>query len=70
MEVKFKYDEGLEKQAREKGYTFRKNKKDAEKLRQAFILLKDNECIPTEMIDLWIEQRVNYKLCSMLVKKG
>lgn len=70
MEVKFKYDEGLEKQAREKGYTFRKNKKEAEKLRQAFILLKDNECIPTDMIDLWIEQRVNNKLCSMLVKKG
>lgn len=70
MEVKFKYDEGLEKQAREKGYTFRKNKKDAEKLRKAFNLLKENDCIPTEMIDLWIEQRVNYKLCSMLVKKG
>lgn len=70
MEVKFKYDEGLEKQAKEQGYTFGKNKKDAEELRKAFILLKDNECIPTDMIDLWIEQRVNNKLCSMLVKKG
>lgn len=69
MEVKFKYDEGLEKQAREQGHTFGKNKKDAERLRQAFILLKDNECIPTEMIDLWIEQRVNYKLCSMLKER-
>jgi hypothetical protein len=70
MEVKFKYNEGLEKQANEIGYTFGKNKKDAEALRQAFNLLKKNDCIPTSMIDIWIGQRMYNKLCSMLKKKG
>lgn len=70
MEVKFKYNEGLEKQANEQGYTFGKNKKDAEELRQAFNLLKKNNCIPTDMIEMWMGQRMYNKLCSMLVKKG
>ena len=70
MEVKFNYNEGLEKQANEIGYTFGKNKKDAEELRQAFNLLKDNDCLPTKMIEMWVEQRMYNKLNSMLKKKG
>ena len=70
MNIKFKYNEGLEKQANEQGYTFGKNKKDAEALRQAFNLLKKNNCIPTDMIEIWMGQRMYNKLCSMLVKKG
>lgn len=70
MEVKFKYDEGnLEKQAREQGHTFGKNKKDAERLRQAFNTLKQNECIPTDMIEMWVGQRMYNKLCSMLKER-
>ena len=71
MNIKFKYSEGnLEKQANEQGYTFGKNKKDAEELKQAFNLLKDNDCLPTEMIEMWVGQRMYNKLCSMLKKKG
>lgn len=70
MNIKFKYNEGLEKQANEQGYTFGKNKKRAEELRQAFELLKKNDCIPTSMIDIWIGQRMYNNLCSMLKKKG
>jgi hypothetical protein len=70
LNIKFKYNEGLEKQANEQGYTFGKNKKRAEELRQAFELLKKNDCIPTSMIDIWIGQRMYNKLCSMLKKKG
>ena len=70
MKVSFKYNAGLEKQANEQGYTFGKNKKYAEELRQAFNLLKDNNCIPTEMIEMWVGQRMYNKLCSMLKKKG
>ena len=70
MNIKFKYNEGLEKQANEQGYTFGKNKKYAEELRQAFNLLKDNDCIPTEMIEIWVGQRMYNKLCSMLKQKG
>ena len=70
MNIKFKYSEGnLEKQANAQGYTFGKNKKDAEELRQAFELLKKNDCIPTSMIDIWIGQRMYNKLCSMLKER-
>lgn len=69
MEVKFKYSERLEKQANRQGYTFGKNKKDAEALRQAFNLLKDNDCLPTKMIEIWIGQRMYNKLCSMLKER-
>ena len=70
MNIKFKYNEDLEKQAKEQGYTFGKNKKDAEELRQAFELLKKNDCVPTEMIEIWIGQRMYNKLSSMVKKKG
>lgn len=70
MNIKFKYSEGnLEKQAKEQGYTFGKNKKDAEELRKAFILLKQNDCIPTEMTEMWMRQRMYNKLCSMLKER-
>lgn len=70
MNIKFKYNEGLEKQANEQGYTFGKNKKYAEELRQAFNLLKQNDCLPTEMIEMWVGQRMYNKLSSMMKKKG
>lgn len=70
MEVKFNYNEGLEKQANEKGYTFGRNKKKAEELRQAFNLLKKNNCLPTDMIEMWVGQRMYNKLSSMLKQKG
>lgn len=70
MDIKFKYNEGLEKQAREQGYTFGKNKKRAEELRKAFELLKQNDCLPTATIEMWIGQRMYKKLCSLLKKKG
>ena len=70
MNITLKYNEVLEKQAKEQGYTFGKNKKRAEELRQAFNLLKQNNCIPTEMIEMWMGQRMYNKLCSMLKKKG
>lgn len=66
--MKFNYNKDLEKQAKEQGYTFGKNKKDAEELRKAFNLLKKNGCIPTDMIEIWIGQRMYNKLCSMLQK--
>ena len=68
--MKFNYEENLERQANKQGYTFGRNKKDAEALRQAFNLLKDNDCIPTEMIEMWVGQRMYNKLFSMLKKKG
>ena len=67
--MKFKYDENLEKQAKEQGYTFGKKKKEAEELRKAFELLKDSNCIPTDMIEMWIGQRMYNKLSTMLQKK-
>ena len=70
MNIKIKYNEGLEKQANEQGYTFGRNKKKAEELRQAYNLLKENNCLPTEMIEMWVGQRMYNKLCSMLKKKG
>ena len=67
--MKFKFDENLEKQAKEQGYTFGKNKKEAEELRKAFELLKANDCLPTEMIEMWIGQKMYNKLSTMLQKK-
>jgi hypothetical protein len=70
MNIKFKYSEGnLEKQANAQGYTFGKNKKYAEALRQAFNLLKQNDCLPTEMIEIWVGQRMYNKLCIMLKER-
>ena len=70
MTVKFKYNEDLEKQANEQGYTFGRYKKDAERFKQAFNLLKENDCLPTEMIEMWVGQRMYNKLSTMLKKKG
>ena len=44
-------------------------KGSAEELRKAFNLLKDNDCIPTEIIEMWIGQRMYNKLNAMLQKK-
>ena len=64
--MKFNYKEDLEKQANEQGYTFGKHKKEAEELRKAFELLKNNDCVPTDMIEIWIGQRMYNKLSTML----
>ena len=70
MGIKFNYNEGLEKQANKQGYTFGRNKKKAEELRQAYNLLKENNCLPTEMIEMWVGQRMYNKLSSLLKEKG
>lgn len=70
MGIKFNYNEGLEKQANKQGYTFGRNKKKAEELRQAYNLLKENNCLPTEMIEMWVGQRMYKKLSSLLKEKG
>ena len=64
--MNFNYKEDLEKQANKQGYTFGKHKKEAEELRKAFELLKNNDCVPTDMIEIWIGQRMYNKLSTML----
>ena len=67
--MKFNYNKDLEIQANEQGYTFGKNKKKAEELRKAFELLKKNDCVPTDMIEIWIGQRMYNKLSTMLKER-